>query len=148
MDKFDRATRSRVMSRNKSRGTKSTEWMFRSILMRARISGWRLGHDSKLPGRPDIIFLERRLAVFVDGCFWHGCKRCRTIPVTNRAFWSSKIRKNKSRDKWAVRRLRAIGWRSIRIWEHELQSNSQDALRKVRACLSQAQRRPKNVRNP
>jgi DNA mismatch endonuclease, patch repair protein len=138
MDRFDRVTRSRVMSRNRSRGSKSTERLFRSMLMRAGISGWRLGHNSDLPGRPDVVFPEMQLAVFLDGCFWHGCRRCRSIPVTNRRFWRKKIRKNQSRDRRAVKLLRAIGWQSIRIWEHELRLNAAGALRRVVASLHQS----------
>lgn len=131
MDRFDKATRSRVMSRNRSRGTKSTEWKFRSLLIRSGIRGWKIGHGSDLPGGPDVIFLQSRLAIFLDGCFWHGCRRCRSIPVTNRAFWTAKIEGNKRRDRKAVRTLRAKGWTVMRIWEHELRIDSVGVLRKV-----------------
>lgn len=131
MDRFDIATRSRVMSRNKSRGTKSTEWRFRSLLMRSGIRGWRIGHNSSLPGRPDIIFFQQRLAIFLDGCFWHGCKRCRSIPAANRQYWLAKIQMNRRRDRKAVRALRSMGWRILRIWEHELKNNSEKVLEKV-----------------
>ena len=123
MDRFDKATRSRVMSRVKSRGTKTTEWKFRSLLMRSRIKGWRIGHNSGLPGRPDVVFLRARLAIFLDGCFWHGCQRYRSVPTTNQAFWEAKIQKNRERDKKVVRRLRVMGWKVTRIWEHELKTD-------------------------
>ena len=96
MDRFDEATRSRVMSRIKSRGTKSTEWRFRSLLMTSGTRGWELGHKSGLPGSPDFIFPKTQLAIFLDGCFWHGCKRCRSIPNTNRKFWTIKIEKTEN----------------------------------------------------
>ena len=131
MDTFDTVTRSRIMSRNRSRGSKSTEWKFRSLLMRSGIRGWRLGHGSGLTGSPDIVFTRRRLAVFLDGCFWHGCRRCRSIPTTNRAFWMNKIGKNRKRDKKVQRALHEKGWNVVRIWEHELRADSAGVLRKV-----------------
>jgi DNA mismatch endonuclease, patch repair protein len=134
LDKFDTVTRSRVMSRNKSRGAKSTERRLRSILVRAAIVGWNLGHDSGLPGRPDFIFLGDQVAVFVDGCFWHGCRRCRSIPISNRPFWLEKIETNRSRDRRNVRKLRSMGWNVVRIWEHELNSNRIRILDKIIAA--------------
>lgn len=131
LDRFDATTRSRVMSRSKSRGTKSTEWKFRSLLIRSGVRGWKVGHNSGLPGKPDFFFLRARIAVFVDGCFWHGCPRCRSIPVTNRKFWTAKITGNRDRDKKVVRELRAMGWTAIRIWEHEIRADSNGTLRKV-----------------
>lgn len=139
MDRFDRATRSRVMSRNKSSGTKSTERTFWALLVRAGISGWELGHRSELPGRPDVIFRNRRLAVFVDGCFWHGCRCCRTIPTTNRRFWTEKIGANKRRDRKAVRSLRSLGWWNIGIWEHDLRGNRASAITRVKAMIEGSQ---------
>jgi DNA mismatch endonuclease (patch repair protein) len=135
VDRFDAQTRSRVMSRNRSRGTKSTEWKFRSLLMRAGVRGWMMGHESGLPGRPDVIFLQSRLAIFLDGCFWHGCRRCRSIPATNRQFWAAKIKGNRKRDARVVRALCAMGWTTIRIWEHELKNDRNAVLREVKAQL-------------
>lgn len=131
LDTFDAVTRSRIMSRSRSRGSRSTEWKFRSLLIRSGIRGWRLGHASGLAGRPDVVFTQRHLAIFLDGCFWHGCRRCRSIPATNRAFWMNKIEKNKRRDRKVQRALRANGWKVLRIWEHELRTDSAGVLRKV-----------------
>ena len=131
LDTFDRATRSRVMIRIKSSGTKTTEWRFRSLLMRSGIRGWRLGHDSGFPGSPDVVFVRDRLAIFLDGCFWHGCRRCRSIPATNRAFWVDKIQRNRQRDEKVARMLRTMGWKVTRIWEHELKTDGDGVLRKV-----------------
>ena len=144
MDRFDKATRARVMSRNKSKGTKTTEWRFRSLLMRSAIRGWRLGHDDNLPGKPDFIFARTRLAIFLDGCFWHGCRRCRSIPKVNRAFWLAKIQGNKKRDKKVVRMLRGVGWKVIRIWEHELRIDIKAVLHKI--LLARKIARPRSVR--
>jgi len=71
-------------------------------------------------GKPDFVFPDQRLAVFVDGCFWHGCPLHGTNPATNREFWSEKITRNRQRDREVNRALRALGWRILRIWEHEL----------------------------
>jgi DNA mismatch endonuclease (patch repair protein) len=73
-----------------------------------------------LPGRPDFAFPARRLAVFVDGCFWHGCPRHGTLPKGNARFWREKIARNRERDREVNLELRRRGWRVIRIWEHEL----------------------------
>jgi DNA mismatch endonuclease (patch repair protein) len=120
LDKFDQKTRSRVMGKSKSHGTKSTERRFRALLVAAGVKGWKLGHRSKLIGKPDFFFPKRKIAIFVDGCFWHGCSRCRSIPDTNKEFWASKIARNKQRDKTVRRQLSAAGWRCVRIWEHQL----------------------------
>ena len=128
MDNLPKAVRFRVMSNNRSRGTKSTERRFRSLLVRSGTRGWRLGHASDLPGGPDFIFPQDHVAVFVDGCFWHGCGKCRSIPQTNRTFWSAKIRKNRRRDRLVVRALSARGWKALRVWEHELKQNSEAPL--------------------
>jgi DNA mismatch endonuclease (patch repair protein) len=139
LDRFDQTTRSRVMSRNKSRGTISTEWRFRSLLMRSGVSGWRVGHDFGLPGRPDFVFVKERIAIFLDGCFWHGCRRCRSIPTSNREFWMAKINGNRKRDKKVVRALRAMDWTAIRIWEHELENDCVRVLQDVLATRSRSQ---------
>jgi DNA mismatch endonuclease (patch repair protein) len=131
MDRFDKLTRSRVMSRSRSRGSRSTEWKFRSLLMRSGVKGWTLGHGSGVTGSPDVVFVRARLAIFLDGCFWHGCQRCRSIPSTNRAFWMNKIQKNKKRDKKVQRILRAKGWKVMRVWEHELKTESTEVLCRV-----------------
>lgn len=70
--------------------------------------------------RPDFVFPKLRLAVFVDGCFWHGCPLHATRPKQNAKFWREKIARNQARDCLVTRRLRALGWRVLRLWEHEL----------------------------
>ena len=68
--------------------------------------------------RPDFLFPKRRLAVFVDGCFWHACPMHATKPRNNAAFWRTKLAGNQARDRKVNRALRAAGWRVLRIWEH------------------------------
>lgn len=131
LDRFDKVTRSRVMRRSRSTGTRTTEWKFRSLLMRSGVGGWTLGHRSGLAGSPDIIFPRARVAIFLDGCFWHGCRRCRSIPATNRTFWTDKIQGNRRRDKKVARILRNKGWKVVRIWEHQLRTKAGEVLRRV-----------------
>jgi DNA mismatch endonuclease, patch repair protein len=85
-------------------------------------------HSQTIPGlrrTVDILFPKSRVAVFVDGCFWHGCPRHGTLPrVTNRQWWIEKIRTNQQRDRDTDRQMRRLGWAVIRVWEHEDQSGA------------------------
>src|ERR1035438_7076987 len=108
------------MAAIRSRGNKATELKLASILRAARISGWR--RHQPLPGHPDFVFRHARLAVFVDGCFWHGCRwHCR-MPKSRGAYWNPKIARNKVRDKVVRSLLRKNGWQLLRIWEHSLRA--------------------------
>lgn len=118
-DVFTKAKRSQIMAAIRSRGNKDTELKLASILRATRISGWR--RHWPLPGRPDFVFRHQRLAIFVDGCFWHGCPKHGHQPGTNRAYWLPKLRRNKERDKAVTNALRGAGWRVLRIWAHALQ---------------------------
>jgi DNA mismatch endonuclease (patch repair protein) len=106
------------MSRIRSSGNKGTELRLVAIFRAHGITGWR--RNSKLPGRPDFIFPLRRLAVFVDGCYWHGCAVHYRRPKSNRKFWDAKIARNRRRDREVCRLLKARGWRVLRVWEHAL----------------------------
>lgn len=110
--------RSEIMRAVRSRGNKVTELAFVHLLQRHRITGWRRG--VRLIGNPDFVFRLARVAVFVDGCFWHGCPRHCRMPKGNRSYWSRKIAGNRARDRQVARRLRATGWRVLHVWEHEL----------------------------
>ena len=112
------ATRSRSMAAVKSKNNLSTERLLRMALVRSRISGW-ITH-ANLPGKPDVYFPKEKLAVFLDGCFWHGCLRCGHIPKTNTLFWETKIKRNRQRDRKNSRLLRGQGVLVIRAWEHSL----------------------------
>ncbi len=119
-DVFSKRQRSRVMAAVRSTGNRATELRLISILRAHRIAGWR--RRRPLPGKPDFVFPRDRLAVFVDGCFWHGCRwHCR-MPASHRAYWEAKIARNKTRDRATTTRLRGRGWRVLRIWEHSLVS--------------------------
>jgi DNA mismatch endonuclease (patch repair protein) len=107
-DTFTKQKRSEMMSRIRSAGNKGTELRLVQIFRTNSITGWRRG--SKLPGKPDFVFPKQRLAVFVDGCFWHGCPKHATWPKTRAAFWKAKIEGNRSRDRRVNRALRQRGW--------------------------------------
>jgi len=120
-DVFDFTTRSRIMRSIKGSGNLSTEVAFRMAMVRAGLRGWVL-QPREVLGRPDFAFLETKIAIFVDGCFWHGCARrgCRKPPKTNVSYWLAKIRRNRARDRSVNKRLRDEGWIPLRIAEHEL----------------------------
>jgi DNA mismatch endonuclease (patch repair protein) len=112
-------TRSGNMRAIRSSSNKTTERRLRAFLVQNGIKGWKL-HPSEIHGNPDLLLPARRVAVFVDGCFWHGCPRCGHIPKTNEAYWRAKITRNKKRDLQSTRRLKALGYRVVRIWECQL----------------------------
>lgn len=120
MDVFSKRKRSEVMSRIKGHGNKSTERRMMAFLRSNRISGWRL-RPRDLKGRPDIYFPQLELALFLDGCFWHACKKCFRLPAQNRKFWANKIEGNVRRDARVNRALRRKGIRVIHLWEHDLE---------------------------
>ena len=106
------------MAAVRSSGNKETELKLAAILKAKRITGWR--RSEPLPGKPDFVFRRERLALFVDGCFWHGCRwHCR-MPDDNRRYWDQKISGNIARDRTITRLLKAAGWRVLRIWGHAL----------------------------
>jgi DNA mismatch endonuclease, patch repair protein len=117
-DVFSGKKRSEVMSRIRGTGNENTELRLIQVFRANGITGWRRG--SKLPGKPDFVFPKLKTAVFVDGCFWHGCPKHATWPKNRAAFWLAKLDGNKARDKKVNRLLRGLGWTVIRIWEHEL----------------------------
>ena len=123
-------TRSKAMSAVKGKGNKTTEVRFRLALVRSGISGWKM-HASEIIGKPDFYFPEKKLAIFIDGCFWHGCPKCGHIPKTNTEYWREKISRNKKRDKSVTRKLRYRNYKVIRIWEHELKGSINKHVREI-----------------
>ncbi|MGB7131247.1 MAG: very short patch repair endonuclease [Candidatus Sulfotelmatobacter sp.] len=126
--------RSRIMSSIRGKRNKTTETALRMALVRSAVSGWSL-HPPDLPGHPDFYFSAFRLAIFVDGCFWHGCPRCGHFPKTNSNFWRLKIKRNIERDTKAHFRLRRRGIRVVRFWEHDLRDSLADCVAKLRTCI-------------
>lgn len=115
------------MAAIRSKGNKATELKLVSILRAHGIKGWR--RHQPLPGKPDFLFRRERLAVFVDGCFWHGCPKHGRKPGSNRKYWLSKLARNKHRDLAVSKNLRRSGWRVMRIWAHALENTEVTAKR-------------------
>ncbi|MCC6423230.1 MAG: DNA mismatch endonuclease Vsr [Phycisphaerales bacterium] len=135
-DVFTPNKRSQVMSNIRGRGNRRTELAMVQLLRRHHITGWR--RHPPMFGRPDFIFRGPRMALFVDGCFWHGCPHHSTVPATHRGFWLNKLEGNRRRDRLVNRMLRAMGWRVLRVWEHELKPKRESALvRRIQCALSQ-----------
>lgn len=132
-DIFTKAKRSQVMAAVRGRGNRSTEGAVVALLRRHGITGWRR-HQGVL-GRPDFVFRREKVAVFVDGCFWHGCPRHGTMPVRNRGFWRAKLERNMARDRRVTRRLRREGWSVVRIWEHDLLKRGEVCVRRICRAL-------------
>jgi len=108
------------MSMIKGKNTKP-EIKLRKYLFSKGLRGYRVHY--KLIGKPDIVFTRKRIAVFIDGCFWHKCPECFRGPKTNRKFWAEKLGSNIRRDKKVSHKLRCQGWCVVRIWEHELKQD-------------------------
>jgi len=135
VDVFSKAKRSDVMSRIRSRGNKDTELRLIAIFRKHQIVGWR--RHVKLAGKPDFVFPAARVAIFVDGCFWHGCPRCYRRPHSNQAYWDAKVHRNRQRDSETDRMLRKLGWRVVRLWEHDLVQREACVVRRIRHSVGQ-----------
>jgi DNA mismatch endonuclease (patch repair protein) len=117
-DTFSKEKRSQIMRQVKSRNNKSTELKLIKYFRVKGITGWR--RNSKLEGKPDFIFPEKKIAIFVDGCFWHG-HNCRNVrPSQNKTYWENKIKRNQKRDREVTRLLTIKEWKVIRLWECQL----------------------------
>ena len=115
MDHVSKEVRSKIMASVRSRGNTTTELPLGRILWAAGIRGYR--KHWRVAGKPDFAWPGRKVALFVDGCFWHGCPKCKYPPRTNTEFWIDKIQTNQARDRRVVRKLRSEGWKVVRIWE-------------------------------
>lgn len=126
-DVFSIEKRSEVMKSIKSRNTKTTELKLISIFKELHIIGWRRTYP--LVGKPDFVFPQKRIVVFVDGCFWHG-HACRNVtPSANAEFWNAKRTYNKRHDAIVTETLQNKNWTIIRIWECELKKKNEALLR-------------------
>jgi DNA mismatch endonuclease, patch repair protein len=130
-------TRSRVMSRIRARDTKP-ELALRCALFARGVRGWRC-HAKGLPGKPDLAFTRWRVVVFVDGCFWHGHPDFFT-PGKSGPYWDAKIERTKERDRLANAALVADGWRVLRFWDFEIESDLAGCVRRVMRALGSAGR--------
>lgn len=130
----DPLNRSQAMSRIRGRDTRP-ELLIRSLLHR---EGARFRVSYKVPGicKVDIAFTRVRLAIFIDGCFWHGCPEHAVEPKTNKDFWTRKLARNLERDKEQVERMQASGWESMRFWEHEVETSPGLVVRRILGRLA------------
>lgn len=125
-DVFDESTRSDIMRKVKSGGNKSTELRLIAFFSEHGITGWRRHYAVK--GHPDFVFPSRKIAVFVDGCFWHG-HNCRNVTPSDHAdYWNKKRERNMKHDQEITQLFEKRGWTVIRIWECELKKKNEAAL--------------------
>jgi DNA mismatch endonuclease (patch repair protein) len=115
MDRVSKATRSRIMASVRSKGNRSTERLMAKVLRKEGLRGYRT--QWMVPGKPDFAWPDRKIALFVDGCFWHGCPRCNRPSKSHVGFWRKKVSDNRRRDLRVSRRLRRQGWNVLRVWE-------------------------------
>jgi DNA mismatch endonuclease (patch repair protein) len=130
--------RSEAMRSVRSKANKTTEARLRFAMVQAGIVGWKI-MPSSLLGNPDFIFSEIKLAIFTDGCFWHGCPVCHHSKIKSHSrFWTEKINRNRTRDRKVTRKLRSQGWSVLRMWEHELRDRAglQRCIYKLRRLLN------------
>ena len=132
VDKVSRQKRSEIMSAIRSKDSAM------EINLRKELSslGLRYRKNVKyLEGKPDIAFIGKKVVIFLDSCFWHGCRwHCR-IPQANRSYWQKKIEKNKKRDKEINKIYKEKGWKVLRFWEHEIKNNLSHVLNRIRKIL-------------
>jgi len=130
MDRVTKSQRSYIMSRIRGRDTK--------LEVAVRKALWAKGYRFRTNygyGKADIAFPKRKVAIFVDSCFWHACPRHREYPKTNVVFWRTKLRRNSRRDRKVTRTLNRQGWRVVRIWEHTLHNDFSGALKVIEANI-------------
>ena len=132
-DVFDKEKRSDIMKHVRSKGNKTTELRMIEVFKALGITGWRRHYQVK--GHPDFVFLQKRVAVFVDGCFWHGHDCRNTRPSDNAVYWDKKRQRNIEHDKIVTDMFEKRGWTVIRIWECELKKKNTDKLNQKLLCL-------------
>src|SRR3989339_805196 len=128
-DKFDKETRSSIMSRIRSKNT-SLEINFRQLLWKNELGHYRIHYN--LPGKPDIVYVSKRIAIFLDGDFWHGYNWKKLGKVPPKKYWQKKIQKNIDRAKKYNKMLKKDGWKVIRIWEYDVKKNMEKCIKKIK----------------
>lgn len=131
-DKFSKETRSKIMSSIRGKNTKP-ELVVRGMLWSKGVR-YRI-HNKKIFGTPDISIKKKKLAIFVDGCFWHGCRKCYKEPKTNTGFWRKKLEYNKQRRIKVRQGLKGKGWNVLEFWEHQVKNEPQKILEKISSLL-------------
>lgn len=120
MDNLTKEQRSYCMSRIRSNNT-SPEILFRKYIWQKGLKSYRI--HNKIVGKPDLYFPKQKIAVFIDGCFWHGCPKCFIAPKSQKKYWHQKINKNIKRDMTNNIQLKKLGIMVIRFWEHDIKAN-------------------------
>jgi len=132
VDNLSKEKRSRVMASIRGKNTKP-EITIRKLLWKEGVR-YRI-HDKSILGTPDISIKKDKVAVFIDGCFWHGCKRCYKEPKSNVGFWRKKILNNRKRRNKVRTQLRKEGWNVQEFWEHQIYSKSHEITNTIENCL-------------
>jgi len=131
-DIFSKKKRSEIMSKVRNKDSE-IEVAFRKKLWNTGIRYRK--NVIKYFGKPDLVLKKYKIAIFIDSCFWHGCKKHGSMPQVRRKFWKKKIERNKQRDKEVSRYYKKIGWNIIRIWEHEIKKSSTQIILKIKNSL-------------
>lgn len=132
-DNLSPEDRQKTMRAVKGKGTKLEKRLW-AMLAGMKLGGWRK-NPKNIIGNPDIIFTEQRIAVFIDGCFWHGCPHCqKKLPISNKEYWERKIKRNIALAQMHNEQLTCEGWVVIRIWEHEM-TDSTEIRKRIRRAL-------------
>jgi DNA mismatch endonuclease (patch repair protein) len=121
------------MSKIRGKNT-GPEIKLRKLLWSQGIRGYRIHYN--LPGKPDIVFTKKKIAIFIDGCFWHKCPVCFQVPETRKEFWIKKIYSNVERDKKVNKQLKAEGWTVMRFWEHDIRKKPDNVIKKIKKKMS------------
>ena len=145
-DVFTASKRSEIMSKVKSTKNKSTELRLIEEFKRLRITGWR--RQVKIVGKPDFLFRRLRVAVFADGCFWHGHDCRNTKPKDHADYWRVKIERNRARDLAVTERLEALGYRVVRVWECDFKKANAERLNEKLRPIVEAFERAQSEPNP
>ncbi len=138
MDKLSKEQRSKLMASVKGSNT-GLERKLRSSLWSVGIKGYTV--NFKIKGTPDIYFPKCRLAIFVDGCFWHKCPICYTKPKSNVSYWTRKVTENQKRDKAVDSYLGSKGYKVIRVWEHEMRNSIDSVVTRIRTEVEECRQR-------
>jgi DNA mismatch endonuclease (patch repair protein) len=126
-DNLSKKTRSYIMSQIRGKWTKQEK------LLHNHLKGRKIRHKMhpKMAGNPDVIIPDKKIAIFLDGCFWHGCPRCYRQPTSNVKYWKNKIETNRKKDKKASILLRRQGWKVMRIWEHDMKKSIPNQIARI-----------------
>ena len=138
-DNLNPEDRRKTMQAVKGKGTKLEKRLW-AMLVGMGLKGWKKNADT-ITGKPDVVFTSQRVAVFIDGCFWHGCPHCRRkMPKTNYEYWQRKIKRNVELAQLHDEQLQRDGWTIVRIWEHEMADTAIIRARILSALENKGQR--------